>query len=146
LAGAAIPGLLLISLLPTFGEDSPAFLWGYFVALAFGVLVVQYAITRPAWLEMQWVVAVGAVSYGIYLWHYAFLGVDLPMWAAVVGTAVATIGSWNLVEKPVLRWASSVTGTAVSKTGIPFHIHHETFMKELSGTVPVTRSLERTQP
>ena len=100
----SIPALFILMLLPGFGEESPAFLWGYFVALALGVAAVQYAVTRPAWLETRVMVWLGEVSYGLYLWHYVFLEIGITVWLALPLTVVAAATSWYLVEKPLLRW------------------------------------------
>jgi peptidoglycan/LPS O-acetylase OafA/YrhL len=80
--------------------------------------VVVLACTRGAdrWLPrlLSWgpLVAVGKVSYGIYLWHFpAILVIDeqLPDTATVTRgaavlalTAATTLASWFLVERPFL--------------------------------------------
>ena len=50
LAAWSIPALLTLMLLPAFGEQGAAFLWGGFVAIGLGVMAIQHATTRPAWL------------------------------------------------------------------------------------------------
>ena len=105
-AGWSVPALLALMLLPVFGDEGRAVLWGGFVALALGAMAVQYAVTRPAWLESQVLLRLAEVSYGLYLWHYVFLRSDIPVWTALLLTIVATAASWYLVERPVLRWAA----------------------------------------
>ena len=100
----SIPGLLALMLLPVFGDAGRGVLWGGFVALAFSAAALQHASTGPAWLENRILLRVAEVSFGIYLWHYVFVRSDIPLWAAVVLTAVATVASWCLVERPLLRW------------------------------------------
>ncbi|MDX1689430.1 MAG: acyltransferase [Acidimicrobiia bacterium] len=100
-AGWSLPAVVALSLIPAFGERGAAFLWADFLALALGVLVLQHALTRPRWLEVSWLVSLGQVSYGLYLWHYVFVRIDIPLWTAVPLTAAATAGSWYLVEQPV---------------------------------------------
>lgn len=76
-------------------------------------------------------VALGTISYGIYLWHQALIeqarawtGADLSHlggnpWAvgliALAGTIVAAGVSWNLVERPALgmvhRTQTSISGS-----------------------------------
>ena len=105
-AGWSVPALLALMLLPVFGDEGRAVLWGGFVAIALGAMAVQYAVTRPAWLESQVLLRLAEVSYGLYLWHYVFLRSDIPVWTALLLTIAATAASWYLVERPVLRWAA----------------------------------------
>jgi peptidoglycan/LPS O-acetylase OafA/YrhL len=102
LAGWSIPALLLLMLLPVFGEDGPAFFWGVFVALALGVVAIQHAVARPAWLETRLLVWLGTISYGIYLWHYVLLR-TFPAWQALALTVVVSAASWYLLGRPLLR-------------------------------------------
>ncbi|HYC81809.1 MAG TPA: acyltransferase [Solirubrobacterales bacterium] len=73
-------------------------------------------------LENRVAVFAGTISYGLYLWHWPFVAwaaskgwlLDLPasfFWlclVTIVGTTVAAIGSWYLVEKPLMLRARSV--------------------------------------
>ena len=73
-------------------------------------------------LENPLAVFVGTISYGIYLWHWAFLSwlstgsfvTSLPFSAGVIlaGTLIASVAagtaSWYLVEKPLMQRARSV--------------------------------------
>lgn len=63
-------------------------------------------------LSYKPLVAVGIVSYGIYLWHFpvmvsidALIGLDsVPaMLLSLVATAVLVVGSYFLIERPFLR-------------------------------------------
>lgn len=128
----SVPALLVLMLLPVFGEQSSAFAWGGFVALALGVVATQYALTRPAWLESRALVWLGKVSYGLYLWHYVFLRIDMPVWAALpLAVAVAAV-SWYLLEKPLQRWSARF-GKRKTETASP----------ELSGQSLPTASSNR---
>jgi len=102
--GWSVPALLALMFLPVFGEEGPAFLWGGFVAIALGVVAIQHAITRPAWLEGPVLVWLGQISYGLYLWHYVFVRSDsIPKWIALPLTVVVAAASWYLVEEPIRR-------------------------------------------
>lgn len=105
LAGWSIPALLVLMLLPVFGEENPVFAWGGFVALTLGVAAIQYAVTRPAWLESRALMWLGKISYGLYLWHYVFLRIDIPVWAALPLSVATAAASWYLLEKPLQRWS-----------------------------------------
>jgi len=103
-AGWSIPALLALMFLPVFGEEGPALLWGGFVSIALGVVAIQHAIARPAWLETRVLVWLGKISYGLYLWHYLFVRSGIPVWLAVPLSVAAAAASWYLVEEPVRRW------------------------------------------
>jgi peptidoglycan/LPS O-acetylase OafA/YrhL len=124
-AGWSIPGLLGLMFLPVFGEEGAAFLWGGFVALALGVLAIQHAVTRPAWLETPVLVWLGTTSYGLYLWHYVFVRSEISLWAAIPLTMVMGAASWYLLEKPVLRWSVRLDPrTARSEPAAPIRTGH----------------------
>ena len=103
-AAWSVPTLLTLMLLPVFGEQGPAFLWGGFVAIGLGVVAIQHATTRPAWLETPVLVWLGKISYGLYLWHYVLVRSDLPIWVALPLSVAAAAASCHLVEEPVRRW------------------------------------------
>ena len=100
----SVPALLGLMLLPAFGEAGAAFLWGDFLAIALGVMAVQYAVSRPRWLESPIVVWLGTISYGVYLWHYVFLRSGVAAWIAAPLTVAAAAASWYLLEEPLRRW------------------------------------------
>lgn len=100
----SVPALLGLMLLPVFGEEGTGFLWGGFVAIGLAAVAIQYAVSRPAWLEASVMVWLGKISYGLYLWHYVFVRSDLPTGPALVFTVAAAAASWYLVEEPVRRW------------------------------------------
>ncbi|MCP3936067.1 MAG: acyltransferase [Actinomycetia bacterium] len=102
----SVPAMLALSLVPVFGDTSGAVLWGGFAALALGAMAVQYASTGPAWLENRVLLRLAEVSFGLYLWHYVFIRSDIPLWTALILTAAATVASWHLVERPILRWVA----------------------------------------
>jgi len=109
-ANWSIPVMLALALVPVFGDTGGAVLWGGFAALGLAALAVQYATTGPAWLENQVLLRLAELSYGLYLWHYVFIRSDIPLWSALILTAAATIASWHLVERPVLRWMARLNG------------------------------------
>jgi peptidoglycan/LPS O-acetylase OafA/YrhL len=90
---------------PVFGEEGSAFLWGDFVALALSVMVIQYAVSRPTWLENRALLWVGEISYGLYLWHYVFVNTEMPVFVALPLSVAAAAASWYFIEKPPLRLA-----------------------------------------
>ncbi len=100
----SVPALLGLMLLPVFGNSGDLVLWGGFVALALSALALLYASTDPAWLQSQILLRIAEVSFGIYLWHYVFVRSEIPLWVAVVCTALATAASWWLIERPLVRW------------------------------------------
>ena len=120
----SVPGLLALMLLPVFGDDGRAVLWGGFVALTLSAMAVRYTSTGPAWLEHRVLVRVAEVSFGLYLWHYVFIRSDIPLWTALVLTAAATGASWFLVERPVLRLDAKLRNRSSTsrRTALPAHL------------------------
>ncbi len=108
----SVPALLALMLVPAFGNTDAAVLWGGFAALALSALMVQYALTDPAWLANPVLLRVAELSFGLYLWHYVFIRSDIALWLALVLTAAATAASWYLLEQPVLRLAARRKGQA----------------------------------
>lgn len=132
-AGWSVPMLLALTLVPAFGEEGWAFHWGVLIAIALAVVTVQYATTHPAWLENSLVLWLGEISFGLYLWHYAFLRLDIPIWAALSLSVVTAAASWYLVEKPILRWP------ALSDEGEP-QVEKERTSPALPDRTPSTSS------
>lgn len=87
-------------------------------------MAVKYASTGPAWLEHRVLVRVAEVSFGLYLWHYVFIRSDIPLWTALILTAVATGASWLLVERPVLRLDAKLRNRSSTsrRTALPAHL------------------------
>jgi peptidoglycan/LPS O-acetylase OafA/YrhL len=117
-AGWSIPALLTLMFLPTFGEQSPAFAWGGFVAIALGVLAVQHAATSPRWLEAPLLTWLGMISYGLYLWHYIFLRTGIPVPVALGLTVATASASWYLIERPAQRLVSAIMARHRSSAGV----------------------------
>lgn len=94
-----------------------AYGWSYFtvgmIGLQFAcVIIVAWAVTtRQVWLQHPWLVFVGKISYGLYLWHYlAFVAPPVealpqPIRSVVewAGAFALALMSWYLLEKPISR-------------------------------------------
>ena len=85
-------------------------------ALGFALIVATAAARPPAALEWQPRVWVGAVSYGLYLWHVPVLLVLrangllplTPLGATLVGLPISLLLGWaslKLVEMPAMAWS-----------------------------------------
>jgi peptidoglycan/LPS O-acetylase OafA/YrhL len=77
------------------------------------------ALTAPSRLARAApVAALGLISYGIYLWHEAFLDWTAPLPVArvlgVSGCVLAAAISYQVVEKPALRRKPGVAGTSAA--------------------------------
>jgi len=105
-AGWSILALLILMFFPVFGAEGAAFLWGDFIAIALAVAVLQYAVGRPEDLETESLLWVGEISFGLYLWHYVFLDMEIPTWVALPISLLAAVASWYLIEKPTLQWSA----------------------------------------
>lgn len=118
-AAAVASTAYVVLLLPTsFNTGTWNFTFGY-TGLALAAAMIIGALSVGAWppmtrvLSWQPLVALGRVSYGVYLWHFP-IAVLLPLTQGPV-LAAATLSlcvvvaalSWRLVEKPALRWRSA---------------------------------------
>lgn len=109
-------GWALIAL--TCGVTDPiTFQLGFLLAAIFGIFLITSVVTDtgPAQIfRLRPLIAIGHVSYGLYIWHVlVFQGVrrwmgELPALvqaSTALGIAIGlTLISWNLVEKPAMRY------------------------------------------
>ena len=95
----------------------------YFLIPVFGTLVLLEMLLASRgvlarFLEMRWLSYLGKISYGVYLWHYPiFSEVQARHWAPVKElvvecalTAIAVLGSYYLLERPLLRLKAQFRG------------------------------------
>ncbi len=140
-AGVPVAGVAVLAAITHVATGSAAeFRNGLLIVVA----VAAVAVIAPVALEQRgpvaWVlatpplVALGVISYGVYLWHWPVFLVltgertgwtGYPLFAArcVITVAVAA-GSWWLIERPIRRWrpvhvpqlrlAAATIGTAVA--------------------------------
>jgi peptidoglycan/LPS O-acetylase OafA/YrhL len=110
----AIPALLLLNII----EIPPEFSWiGLHLTIALcaaaimlEALVAETGIIHNV-LAQRWVVYIGRISYGLYLWHYPiFVLVQSFHWRAAgefivesTLTAAAALASFYLLERPLLQ-------------------------------------------
>lgn len=116
LAWASLAGLGVVAL--AWKQNNQAMYYGGFTLVALGTAAVIHAVLMAdqsltaafTWRPLR---AVGRVSYGLYLWHVMIFDIVArhyrtmnPWGKVVIGlllTAVATLGSWFLIEQPFLR-------------------------------------------
>ena len=115
-AGVAVLGVLMAWLSV---ESTATYLVGLTVAVWATVAIVWHVVIgAPGWicriLSLRWLVGIGRISYGLYLYHMPIFQLVqsrhvgyLPTASLEFGsTAVIAVGSWFLVEKPVQRWVA----------------------------------------
>ncbi len=115
-AWVAVVGLIFLSFYLQFGDEFD-FCVVYFLIPFFGALILIEVIRGEGgaleWiLSRSWLVYIGKISYGLYLWHHPiFLQVQAQNWplgvelvVETVLTAVAVLGSYYLLERPLLKW------------------------------------------
>ena len=112
-----------------FAHDTSPFLYrgGSFVFAVLVAVVITAVMRAPRGLlgrifAVRTMVAIGVISYGIYLWHWPVIR-ELERWAgpgqvlhqpavrlvvAVVGTVALAACTYAIVERPLMRWARSV--------------------------------------
>jgi peptidoglycan/LPS O-acetylase OafA/YrhL len=95
-------------------------------ALGFALMISAAAAGRgPAidWLRVRPLVAIGVISYGVYLWHLPLLLVTrhaglmpdpfvLRVMVVLSLALIAGFASWRMVERPMIRRYSSARKTA----------------------------------
>ncbi|WP_249009327.1 acyltransferase [Conexibacter sp. DBS9H8] len=119
-SGAAIL-LLLILVVTVSGDDHWLYPWGFLLTDGLTVAVIAVIVTTPRSIanrvfSMRWLRGVGAISYGLYLWHFPlFLWLNdsatglsgFPLLIVRITVALAvSIASYHLVEQPIRqrRW------------------------------------------
>ena len=68
------------------------------ISIAGGLIVLN----RPSPLAWRPLVAIGTISYGLYLWHFPLAAV-LPTWAAIPATFAVAAASYRFLEQPIRR-------------------------------------------
>jgi peptidoglycan/LPS O-acetylase OafA/YrhL len=122
-------------LLAVFAFDStmPYPSWNAALPVAGAALVILSGLTRPEtaaarFLSLRWMVAIGVVSYGWYLWHWpilsfmriARLGDSSPPFDMLGGGLLALVLaglSYRYVELPIRRWKKSPPNMTMTKPG-----------------------------
>jgi peptidoglycan/LPS O-acetylase OafA/YrhL len=105
----------------------PGYAWGVttLAALATGGVILDIVaggsrVTR--WLECAWLVSIGRISYGLYLWHWPVFGWHAalrspgesaaPLWLSVLAwslTFAAALISYHLIERPFLAYKARLS-------------------------------------
>jgi len=115
LAPLSLSGLIALSFLAD-GRDPRMYYFGFVLvellaaALIVDVFVSHRSVIRQL-LAMKWLVWIGSISYGLYLWHYvvflALYGLDFDRLAVFTIGTLLTFGiaslSYYAMEKPILR-------------------------------------------
>jgi peptidoglycan/LPS O-acetylase OafA/YrhL len=71
-------------------------------------------------LSQPWLVYMGKISYGLYLWHYPVFGAVqeqkwpllIELFAETAFTGIAVLASYYLLERPLLRLKGRFAGMA----------------------------------
>jgi peptidoglycan/LPS O-acetylase OafA/YrhL len=109
----AVASLVFLVALPT-DQGTFATLLLLPTAIAGGIVVIS----KPRWLGVAPLVAVGRISYGLYLWHFP-LAMMLPAWAAFFGSFVLAGLSYRFVELPIRRAAAKWHATTRPRPAAP---------------------------
>jgi peptidoglycan/LPS O-acetylase OafA/YrhL len=132
-AVALLAAGVLTALMFTTRLEWPVYYQGGFllVSVAVGVLLVVL-LSDPNWalarlLSARPIVWVGRLSYSLYLWHYPIfgfvkadrlgLGVRTVEVLRLVLAFGAAVGSYYLVERPLLRWKKSIGARRAAPAG-----------------------------
>jgi peptidoglycan/LPS O-acetylase OafA/YrhL len=108
----ALVALPVLGFLPNYGLSDVA---AIVLVVPVSVVLVWACVdgTRRTLLDARWLRAIGARSYGLYLWHLPLLGITFfaapsaSWWLRAVVALVITAGfvelSWRRLERPLLR-------------------------------------------
>lgn len=108
MAPIGVGGIILASSVPL-GDFEQVILWGSLPVTLIAVMAVWGCAKSVPWMERNWLVWFGTISYGLYLWHYPILELpvlagwhplvrSVPLLSLAVGVSWL---SWVLWEK---RW------------------------------------------
>jgi len=116
IAPFSVAFLLAFSMFSDSSDPQRYYYWGFIVvalltaALILDVLMNSQSIVKK-FLAMRWLVWVGSISYGLYLWHYpiyrtmsalGFHDLDIITIGSLVTFIVAAL-SYYLMERPLLK-------------------------------------------
>jgi len=116
-----IPGLLIIDIPAAWFAEVSLIGLHLTIGLLAMLVVVEAVVSEEGLLgrllSQTWLVCIGKISYGLYLWHYAiFSEVQARKWplpyelSAELGlTMVATVISFYLIERPALKLKARFT-------------------------------------
>lgn len=119
-----VGGACIVTAIATFHGGMPYPSWHAIVPVTGAVLVILCGLARPditlvRFLELRWMVAIGLVSYGWYLWHWPILSfmriarvgqesfIADALGGGVCAFALACL-TYFYVERPIRRWRKSV--------------------------------------
>jgi peptidoglycan/LPS O-acetylase OafA/YrhL len=105
---------------------------GFFIIELLTAIVIIDIIVNPDCflknlLTMKWLVWIGSISYGLYLWHYpvfrAISSAGFQGWAkftvGILSTLIISWLSYRILELPVLRLKTKFTGSTSKRAAIP---------------------------
>jgi peptidoglycan/LPS O-acetylase OafA/YrhL len=128
IAPFSMVGLIAFSILCKW-QDPSMYYFGFFVvelltvALVLDILVSKRSIIGKI-LAMRWLIWVGSISYGLYLWHYPIYRTMLALGfnrlaIILVGTFVTFVVaacSYYFLERPILKFRKSFIYTTPNKS------------------------------
>jgi peptidoglycan/LPS O-acetylase OafA/YrhL len=122
LAGLALAGLAIASVIPLRGQALTYLVGGPVIAVLTCVLLMAWRawfVVAPRLLRP--LVALGTISYAVYLWNYPltlWLRPSAGEWAGLAGIVASILVamlSWRFVEDPIMRRGRD-TGAAIASS------------------------------
>lgn len=84
-------------------DSQRVLLWGELLVVALSMVAVAGCLGRVRYLEARWLIWLGGISYGLYLWHFPLMNTSLPVGLAAALSVVVAWLSFRSLEQPIHR-------------------------------------------
>ncbi len=135
----ALAAALVLALALVFADwNSRLYLFGLPLINLSSAIVLAYVLNSPVgWLGNRWLVKLGVISYGLYLWHNPLFiivrerVIESPWGVLIIGSSIS-IGcamlSYHMIEKPALKFKERFAPSLPKAESLPDAILNTPFL------------------